>query len=542
MAQIPSTHRALAKTERKPIPGAKKIGPADPDEKLTVSIRVRRRHDAPAMPGLRDYAPNAPRQRFTREELAAKFGASPQDLERVAQFGEEYGLKVVESSIARRTVVLSGTVAQMNRAFAVDLGRYESPRGPYRGREGAVNLPKELDGVVQGVFGLDNRQMARRMSGKGPYSLAPRQIAELYQFPLSISAEGQTIGLFEFGGGYKTSDIETYFSSQGLEMPALTFVPKDGVTNLPGSSSLFDEEVAADIEVAGAVAQGAAIVVYFAPWTEQGWLDLVTTAIMGEDLPPDWKAPDVISISYGWSELETVNDLAWTQAAVDAISETFQEAAMLGTTVFIASGDDGSSAETKDGRAHVNYPATDPWVTCCGGTTITNINEDSFTELTWNEGGKHDGITGGGVSDLFDVPYWQKWANVPVSVNNGHSGRGIPDIAGYADGYKIYVDGHWKSGVSGTSEAAPLYAGLMALVNAAIADSVGYINPILYNLSYDRVFRDIADGGSNASNGAPGYTSIPGWDACTGWGSVDGSALLNAIETALFTMILPTLV
>jgi kumamolisin len=536
MAQIPSTHRPITGTERKPVPGARRVGPADPEEKLTVSIRVRRRQDAPPPPSLKEYAPNVPRKRFSREEFAAQFGASHADLDRVAEFGRSYGLTVAESSIARRTIVLAGTVEQMNRAFAVDLGRYESPRGPYRGREGAVHIPKELTDIVEGVFGLDNRRMAKRASGGGPYSLAPRQVAELYQFPLNINAEGQTIGLLEFGGGYTDSDIQSYFSGQGLSTPALTFVGKDGATNSPGSEA--DVEVALDIEVSGAVAQGAAIAVYFAPWTEQGWIDIVTTAIMGENLPPDWLAPTVISISWGWSELEQFGDLAWTPAAVDAVSQTFQEAAMLGVTVFVASGDNGSDCQIGDGTAHVNYPVSDPWVTGCGGTTIQDIIGDSFTESTWND----DGVTGGGISDIFPVPYWQLWANVPGSVNDGHAGRGVPDIAGFADGYQIYVDGSSLGQVAGTSEAAPLYAGLMGLINAAVADSVGYINPILYNLSLDRVFRDIDDGGSNAESGAPGYTSVQGWDACTGWGSVNGSALLNMIETALFSMILPTLV
>jgi len=212
---------------------------------------------------------------------------------------------------------------------------------------------------------------------------------------------------------------------------------------------------------------------------------------------------------------------------------------MLGVTVFVSSGDNGSDCQIGDGKAHVNYPVSDPWVTGCGGTTIQNISDDTFTELTWND----DGVTGGGISDIFtQVPYWQQWANVPVSVNDGHTGRGVPDIAGYADGYEIYVDGSSQGQVAGTSEAAPLYAGLMALINAAVVSPVGYLNPILYNLSQDRVFRDIDDNGSNAESGAPGYTSVQGWDACTGWGSVNGAALLNAVETTLFSMILPTMV
>jgi kumamolisin len=166
------------------------------------------------------------------------------------------------------------------------------------------------------------------------------------------------------------------------------------------------------------------------------------------------------------------------------------------------------------------------------------VNGNSFTEVTWND----NGVTGGGISDVFPVPDWQLFAGVPLSVNDGHSGRGIPDIAGHADGYQIFLNGSTQGPVGGTSETAPLYAGMMALINASIGDSVGFLNPILYQAGTTDVFRDIADGGSNAEAGAPGYTAGSAWDACTGWGSVDGTALLNAIETYLFTMILPAAV
>jgi kumamolisin len=541
MAQIPSTHRAIHGTERTPVPGARRVGPADPKEVLTVSVRLRRRQDAPAIPGLNDYAGNSPGQnRVSRAEFAAKFGAAEADLERVADFARSYGLGVVESSIARRTVVLSGTVEQMNLAFAVELGQYESPRESYRGREGPVHLPKELAEVVEGVFGLDNRQMAERVSGgKGPFSLSPRQVAELYQFPLEANAQGQTIGLLEFGGGYKGSDIDQYFNSLSLTPPAIFPLGVDGASNSPGNGkSQAELEVALDIEVAGAVAQGAAIVVYFAPFTEQGWVDIVTTAVIGEGLPAGWTAPSVISISWAWGELEKSGNFAWTEAAINAVSQTFQEAAMLGATVLAASGDNGSDCHVGNKKAHVYYPASDPWITSCGGTSIRNIIGSSFDEVTWND----DGVTGGGISDIFTTPYWQLDANVPVSVNDGHRGRGIPDIAGYADGYKIFIHGSWVGGVWGTSETAPFYAGLMALINATLGDSIGYLNPTIYQLGSTDVFRDISDGGSNSDAGAPGYVSIAGWDACTGWGSVNGAALLNAIETLLFAMILPTLV
>ena len=162
-AQIPDGYRRLENSERHAAPGARRVGPADPAETLTVSILVRRRPDAPPLPDPASLAAAPPGQRHypSREEFAAQYGADPKDLEQVADFARSHGLKVVETSIPRRTVVASGTVEQMNRAFAVDLGSYQSPSESYRGREGYINIPDNLADIVEGVFGLDNRQMAR---------------------------------------------------------------------------------------------------------------------------------------------------------------------------------------------------------------------------------------------------------------------------------------------------------------------------------------------------------------------------------------------
>jgi kumamolisin len=291
-----------------------------------------------------------------------------------------------------------------------------------------------------------------------------------------------------------------------------------------------------DIEVVGSVAQRAKIAICFAPASERGWVDIVTTAILEGSLPSGCSAPSVISISWGWPEWEVPGrTFGWTKAGIQAVSQTFQDAAMLGVTVLVATSDSGAYCGISDRKAHVNYPASDPWVTACGGTSVQDVRSSSFTEATWDP-------SGGGISDISPVPHWQLNAGIPVSVNDGHSGRGIPDIAGHADGYMIRFNGSLQGPFPGTSETAPLYAGLVALINTVIGDSVGYLNPILYNLAGTDVLRNIADNRSNALNGAPGYTAVAGWDACTGLGSLNGAALLNAVETYLFSIMLPTLV
>jgi hypothetical protein len=535
MSDVPAGYARLEKSERHAARSAKRVRAADANEVFSVSVRVRRRPDAPPLPDMNHWAatPVHARQYIARDQFADRYGADPADLEQVVGFADNAGLKVVESSVSRRTIVLSGTVKQMNAAFGLDLGHYKSDHEEYRGREGFIHVPAALQNIVEGVFGLDNRRMARRATNGGTITpLNPVQVAKLYGFPTSANGSGQTIGLLEFGGGYRTTDASDYFTTNkgigpGFNAPALTAIGVDGVTNSPDNSN-SSAEVMLDISVAGAVAQGAKIAVYFAPFTEQGWVDIVTTAIQGvTKMPAGWAMPSVISISWDWGEFEAFGSFTWSQAAIDAVSQTFQEAAALGITVFVASGDNGSNCQVGDGKAHCYYPASDPWITCCGGTTIENVSGSSFKEIAWND----NGITGGGISDVFPLPAWQVGKGIPASVNpGGRVGRGIPDIAGYANGYNIVLNGATSPGWWGTSETAPLYAGLIAVINSAIGRPVGYLNPVLYRLGAS-VIADINDGGSNAVAPAPGYNAGAGWDACTGLGRLNGAALLAALQS-----------
>ena len=358
--------------------------------------------------------------------------------------------------------------------------------------------------------------------------MAPPQVAQLYNFP-TWPAAGQTIGILEFEGGFLNSDLQLFFDSVGMPVPSIAWVGVDGETNNPRYNDATSE-TALDISVAGSAAPGAKLVVYFAPNSQQGYVDNVTTAI--HDAAHE---PSVLSISYGSAENHSTGSFNWTLDLIQAVHDAFQEAALLGVTVIAASGDQGSEARIQDGKAHVEYPASDPCVTAVGGTTISNVSGTNFTEFTWNTA---KGATGGGISDIFcppnfPLPPWQSFARVAGSVNAGHNGRGVPDIAGNSDGasgYIIYLFGAAATvGSGGTSAAAPLYAALVALLNAGLDEPVGYLNPILY-AAPGYVFRDIADGQSNAYAGAPSYLSGPGWDACTGLGVVNGMALKYALQ------------
>ena len=392
--------------------------------------------------------------------------------------------------------------------------------------------------IVEGVFGLDNRRMARPAIVPLPTitPLTPPQVAGFYDFPTTPEhIHRETIGLLEFSDplvgtcGYQWSDIDAYFTTAmgigpGYQTPQLTDIGVNGAANTYSGGTNGDAEVALDISVSGSAAQGAHIAVYFTTWDENGWVLATKRAV--HPLPGEPR-PSVISISWGWTEFDSLGNLAWTPAAMKAVSDTFGEAAMFGTTVLVASGDDGSNCQVYDGNAHVYFPQSSPWVTTCGGTTIGNVAGSSFTEVSWTD----NGITGGGISDVFDLPHWQRHANIPPSVNpGGHKGRGVPDIAGYANGYEIVLGGASSPGWWGTSETAPLYAGLIAIVNARLRIRIGYLNPFLYEHRNAGIFRDIADGRTNATGGAPGYLAVPGWDGCTGLGVISGTALLRHLR------------
>jgi hypothetical protein len=546
----PKGYVPLKGSERQPSPTARRLGPADAAEVLSVTIAIRRRPDG-ARPPEHDTFLNVPptqRQRMPSEEFARLYGASQQDIDKVTAFATSHGLTVVETHAARRTVVVRGTVAQMSSAFVVDLGRYEhttkhgrkgeSRTETYRGREGVVSIPASLEGIVVGVFGLDNRRIGGRNGAEPPNTnpLTIPTVSALYNYPTN-SAAGQTIGIVSLSG-YDSADITQFFNSlpAGYTAPTITDILIDGATN-PGSDPFG--ETTQDIDIAAAFAPGAAINVYINNGDQQGWVDTI-----GRVAHPNAgdSACSVLSSSWFIADGDDTAGLATfgvTTAFVTAVSNAFQDAAIQGVTVCIATGDRGTDSHVGDGKVHVQYPASDPWVLAVGGTTIGNVNGSSFDEYVWNDpDGDNWGTTGGGVSAMFAVPSYQAHISVPASLNDPTKhGRGLPDVAGNANlasGYSgIVVGGATGNPGNGTSASAPQWAGLIAVMNAALGVNLGFINPALYALA-GAGFRDIVKGsgpGDNSNNGAPGYPAGTGWDACTGWGSPNGQSLLDNLRS-----------
>jgi len=508
-------------SERSPMRGASKAGAAEPNELMHVTVMLRAPAGGKKQPSLDKLIKSG--RRLTREEYQARYGASAADIEQVAAFASEHGLTVAQVNQGARTMVLSGRCCEFAKAFQVSLDTYQYPGGSYRGRTGAVKIPAELSGVITAVHGLDNRPQAQahfRLNEATPAATAvsytPLQIAKAYKFP-SGNGAGQAIGIIELGGGYTQSDLQTYFKSLKLSVPRVLAVSVDGAQNQPtGDPNGPDTEVALDIEVAGAVAPGATIVVYFAPNSDSGFLDAINQAAMDAV-----NKPAVISISWGGPES------TWTAQSLQSYNSALQAAAAVGVTVCVASGDSGSSDGVSDRKYHVDFPASSPYSLACGGTSLRLSGSNISSEVVWN-GGANGGATGGGVSDTFPLPSYQSKAKVPPSANRGKfKGRGVPDISGDADpatGYRVQSDGE-SFAVGGTSAVAPLWAGLIALFNQALGKSLGYLNPNLYQkvATTKGTFRDITSG----NNGH--FKAAAGWDACTGWGSPVGTAIQSAL-------------
>jgi kumamolisin len=533
----------LAGSDRASLPDVTATEPLNTAERAQITVVLRRRAELPAEivegPTVLSHA-----------ELGDGYGADPADVDLVSRELTSRGLEVTEVHPATRRVKVAGSLGDLSSAFGTTLRQVSSPdpvghgRVTHRYREGPLYVPAALAGVVTAVLGLDTRPQAQphfRVRGQagagGPApqaaakgtSYPPNQVAQIYDFPASTTGAGQTVAVIELGGGFTTSDLDTYFRGLGLAVPSISAVGVDGASNNPGDTSGASVEVNLDIDVIGAAAPGAAQIVYFAPNNgDQGFVDAISAAVGGTPTP--------IAISISWGQSED----SWTAQGLSAMNAAISDAAAMGITVCVAAGDNGSSDGVTDGQVHVDFPASSPYALACGGTKLL---ADAATgtissEVVWNELAANEGAGGGGVSDQFAQPAWQNNAGVGARAASqpgttaaaGTGWRGVPDVAGNADpvtGYQIYSGGQAQV-VGGTSAVAPLWSALVARLAQATGKRFGLIQPLLYAGVSPGAdvpgLRDITSG----NNGA--YAAGPGWDACSGLGSPDGTALLNRLQ------------
>ncbi len=548
-----SEGHVVLQDNRRPIEhGAERVEGVDPDALVEVTLTLR----GPELPELDMTKPP-----ISRDDLEERYGASSDDIEQVKATLEQFGLVVEEVSRRTRSMRVIGTAANMEDAFHPGLGIYRSPgQREFRGREGDLQIPAELDGLVTGVFGFDERRMARRASGvqaSDPAAalagnpLSPTALAQHYNFPPG-DGQGRLIGIAELGGTYFPNDLKLFCEKYGLAEPQVVVVDAGWKPPTPEQLEQLSQEeqeeivgdsaeVMMDIQIAAGLCPAAKIYVYFGKFTQKGWIDVINKLIQG-----DPASVDLLSVSWGLAEDST----GWSKSALKEINLRLQAAARLGVTICAAAGDDGSGDMGEDDGCHVNFPASSPYVLSVGGTMIEAQKEKVWWEKPGQRflpGGRGEpsggGATGGGISAVFPRPAWQT-VQVKRPTKDGHvepgiDGRVIPDIAALAGPplYELVFMGKVAPN-GGTSAATPLWAALLTRIHAAGRPAGGptFLTPLLYQNGPKGEPRgkeacaDITEG-ENSSHPHPGfgYKASLGFDAVSGWGVPDGQKLLASL-------------
>jgi kumamolisin len=462
-------------------------------------------------------------------ELSIRIGREQLKLERqrrleapiakIRRYAKRHGMTVIDADPGCRRVRLRAKLAQAEEIFATRLREIEHDRCNFRYPARKPQVPPGLGECVQAVLGFDERPRIRpaadRTEARGGNGLYPSAIADLYGIATTSRGAGQCIAVVEPAGGYDPNDLKAACQAMNLPLPIVTDVSVGNGRNGFGIDPQADKEVSLDVQVLAGVAPEARLTIYFTENSETGLADGVTQAVYDAT-----HRPTVIVITWGEPEA------SWSTAARSALDGALADAVRLGITVVAAAGDDLATDRQSDNKAHVDYPASSPYVLGCGGTRITldALGAAIVDEVVWND--RLHG-TGGGISDIYPVPAFQRSAKIPPSVNDGRRGRGVPDVAAAAsatNGYRIYLHGS-EVVIGGTSAAAPLWAAFIALLNAQRGQSLGFINPTLYQ--DPSLLRPIVSG-DNAIFGI-GYEAGPGWNACAGLGAPKGAAIIASL-------------
>ncbi len=465
------------------------------------------------------YDPSSPsyHQFLTVGEFTRQFGPSQVDYDAVIRWAQTNGFQVVGTSRNRMNVDITGTVEKIESAFHLNMGVYNHPtesRTFYApDREPTPDLAVQLWRIA----GLDNysipqptlmhRNPGTKTSatiGSGPSeSYLGSDMRAAYYGGSSLTGSGQSLGLVEFFGTDLT-DLSTYFANIGqTNTVPITLLSTDGTSTSCVYPACDDAEQTLDMTQALGMAPGLSSLVMYVGSSDAAIFNAMATA-----------NPLNAQLSSSWS---------WSPADPNTDKPYFQEFAAQGQNLFQASGD--SSAWKSTSKI---YPADDVYVTSVGGTDLITSSPAGpwGSETAWIDGG-------GGISpDKFAIPSWQ------TATASGCSGcsktyRNGPDVSANAN-FSFYVCADQTTCTAnlygGTSFAAPMWAGYLALINQqAVANggrSLGFINPTLYNVglgsAYSVNFHDI-------TGGSDGHSAAPGYDLATGWGSPNGIGLINSL-------------
>jgi len=507
--------------------------PATKDIKLAIGLPLR--NEAALDDLLRQiYDPASPKfhQYLTPEQFTAQFGPTAQDYQAVIDFAQASGLTVTGMHRNRVVLDVSGSVADIERVFHATLHTYRHPQEARDFYAPDVEPSVDLAVPILQVSGLNNYSLPRSSlrveaitaaagatpnSGSGPGSTyMGKDFRTAYVPGVSLYGSGQNVALVQFDG-YVSNDIATYLKDAGLtNYPvSLTNVPVNGGVSVPGGGN---GEVCLDIEMVLSMAPAVSkIYVYEAPNGSTSWSTMLSR-IANDNLAKQ--------ISCSWSG-------GSPDAAVDGI---FKQMAAQGQSFYCASGDYDAFTGS------IPFLLDDTNITLVGGTALTTtgpggayVSESVWNERTPNPSGGDWGSSGG-ISSTYAIPGWQQ--GISMTANQGSTTkRNMPDVALTAQNVFIVADTNQQEIASGTSCAAPLWAGFTALVNqqaaAAGRPSVGFINPAVYAIgqgaNYASDFYDTT-AGDNTWSGSPGkFYAVAGYDLCTGWGTPNGQNLINAL-------------
>ncbi len=498
---------------------AKSVGQLPATQSIRFDIVLALRHQ----PELEDFlqhvydpASSSYRQFVTVPQFTERFGPSQEDYDSVLAFAKASGFTVVGGSQDSFDVQLKGTVANINKAFHVTIGLYRHPtenRTFYAvDREPTVNLPFQLWHIT----GLDNFSIPRpalvhrnlKVKSNASTGSCPQQsfcgsdMRAAYYEGTALTGAGQNIGLLEFAG-FDIADVNTYYQNAGQTRSfAVTGISTDGSSiNCLFSQGCDDTEQTLDITQAGGMAPGVTTVYVYVS-------DNSDTALLGA-MSSDTPLPLNLSSSWTWNPADPTTDDPY-----------FEKMAAQGQSFFQATGDSGGY------RNSAPWPANSQYVIAVGGTDLTTQSAGGpwKSETAWSDGG-------GGWGNNVDIPSWQVTA-VATCTGCSQTFRDVPDVAANAN-FTFYVCADQRAcsanEYGGTSFAAPMWAGYLALANqqaaANGAPAPGFIDPTIYPLNLgngDADFHDI-------TSGSNGFTCSAGYNLCDGWGSPNGAALINAL-------------
>jgi kumamolisin len=492
---IPGTHRSIWPAS---VPAAEV---SDGDAWLTAWLRPRRggeldveraRTLGATLPSQRTYA--------TRDELAAQTTADPADVELLRRYCGKLGIEIVGTHW--RSVVLSGPIKKLIEAFGATASIYQLPdKRRFRHRSDFLHAPPEIAAILRGPFGIHQwpRSHAVGTLHEGATPLSAQDITARYQFP-NGDGTGQTVGVLQLRGTFRPDDFTKCVQTHGYTttLPIVRRVDDAEVAHEIVTAK--DVESAVDTQIVATLAPGAQLVIYAAPDDERGVLDAIRTALFDDE-----HRPSILSISFGFPEF------LWTPVALDILDELFTVAALIGVSVFCASGDNGAETDS-DGKPHVLAPASSPFAHACGGTELSPDGESA-----WDK-------TGGGFSERFDVPAWQSVATSAAAGYQVKPGRGLPDFSAQVKpGYAVFFEGS-QYAMGGTSAVAPMWSALAARLNQSLGQPIGFFSPLLYGAGAGKLFRDVTSGGNER------FHSAKGWNPCTGLGVPTGSAIEQAMR------------